>query len=80
MNEPLPIINPWVIMHQPGGPGTPVETILGMGESHEAFGLAIADLVGHVAKAFNVEEADVMEWVNRELENRTTEIVRTGPQ
>ena len=80
MNSPMPIVNPWIIMHQPGGPGTSMVTILGQGESYKEFGLAIADVVGHVANSFNVTEADVMEWVNREMENRTTQITGSKVQ
>ena len=42
--------------------------------THETYGLLIADLVRHVARAFKVSEADVWEWVDKERRRPTTAI------
>jgi len=42
--------------------------------THETYGLLIADLVRHVARAFDVSEADVWEWVDKERHYPTTKI------
>src|SRR5437870_2041891 len=42
--------------------------------THETYGLLIADLVRHVARAFNVGEEDVWEWVDKERRHPTTAI------
>src|SRR5437764_11662621 len=43
--------------------------------THESYGLLIADLVRHVARAFKVSEDDVWEWVDKERHHPTTKIV-----
>lgn len=74
----MPIINPWIVVHQPGGEGSGMETILaGRPDStHRSFGLVIADIIRHVAIAYAVDEADVLEWVHREIDSPTTDIKR----
>jgi hypothetical protein len=42
--------------------------------SHRAYGLLICDLARHVARAFNVREDEVWEWVEKERRRSTTEI------
>lgn len=42
--------------------------------NYEQYGLAICDLVRHVAKAFKVNEKEVWKWVNMERNNPTTSI------
>ena len=42
--------------------------------THETYGLLIADLVRHVARAFKVSEEDVWEWVDKERRHPTTKI------
>jgi hypothetical protein len=44
--------------------------------SHKRYGMLICDLVRHAAKAFNVEEDDVWEWVDKERRHPTTPITR----
>lgn len=44
--------------------------------SHREYGLLICDLVRHVACAFEVEEDDVWEWVDKERHRPTTAIAR----
>ena len=41
--------------------------------NHEAFGLLVADVIRHVARAFDV--TDVLRTVQREIDNPTTPIV-----
>ena len=43
--------------------------------THETYGLLIADLVRHVARAFTVSEDEVREWVDKERHHPTTKIV-----
>lgn len=68
---------PWLIVHQPAGPGTALETMLAgePGVQYQDFSLLIADTVRHVAKAFNVDEHDVMRLVEKELANPTTPLL-----
>ena len=42
--------------------------------TYRHFGLLIADTVRHVAKAFNVSEDEVWEWVEKERDKPSTEI------
>lgn len=41
-------------------------------DSHRTYGLLVADLVRHVARAFNVEEDEIWEWVDKERRRPTT--------
>jgi len=45
------------------------------GYTHKSYGLLICDLVRHVAAAYEVEEDDVWEWVDKERKHHTIEIV-----
>jgi len=42
------------------------------------WGLHIADIIGHTAKALGVEKAEVVRWVNKELGIPTTDLVQTN--
>lgn len=44
--------------------------------SHKQFGMLVCDLIRHVAKAFDVDEADVWSCVEQERDNPTTGIKR----
>ncbi len=44
------------------------------GSSYQTYGLLIADIIRHVARAFNVGEDEVIDWVNKELRHPTTPI------
>lgn len=44
--------------------------------SYRAYGILIADIIRHVAIAYNVRPEDVLDWVNRELVYPTTSIKR----
>ncbi len=41
---------------------------------HRHYGLAVCDLVRHVARAFHVGEDEVWEWVDKERRKPTTDI------
>lgn len=77
-NPSTPIINPWVIVHQPSGRGGTMETTLTMppGRSYCQFGMVIADIIRHVADAYAMDEADVLESIHCEMDSPTTEIKR----
>jgi len=46
---------------------------------YEAYGILIADVVRHVANAFNVHENDVWEWVDKERERPTSPATEIRP-
>jgi hypothetical protein len=46
------------------------------GIDHRHYGLAICDLVRHVARAFKVEEDEVWEWVDKERRRPTSDIAQ----
>lgn len=72
----MEIENAWVIVHQPGGQGAPVQTVLGgrPGATLAEFSLIAADLIRHIARATGADEIDVLSLVSRELANPTTDI------
>lgn len=43
--------------------------------THRHYGLLIADIVRHVAAMYSVPENDVWEWVDKERNKPTTELV-----
>ena len=47
-------------------------------DSYEGYGLLVCDLVRHVANAYNVDEEDVWELVDKERRKPTTDIMRTS--
>ena len=50
------------------------------GADAKIFGIYIADLIGHTAKALGVPASDVTDWINRELNDPTTTLTRTNVQ
>ena len=74
MSDMTPIEKPWIIVHEM--PDRKMQTLLAgpPGASYEQFSLAIADIIRHVARAFNVDEADVLHWAEREIHSPTTDI------
>jgi len=42
--------------------------------NYQEYGLLICDLVRHVARAFNVDEESVWEWIEKERDRPTTTI------
>ena len=75
-NQPIRIENPLVIMFE-GADGAvtchlhPSKRC----DSHETYGLLVADLVRHVARAFGVDEDEVWRWAEKERRHPTTDIV-----
>ena len=71
------IINPWIVIHQPGGNGEEMLTLLGgmEGANDVHFSIVIADLIQHVANHFNVDVLKVMHQIEEEMENPTTTLV-----
>ena len=64
---------PLVIMFErPDGGGTECRLHPGAGcDKYMTYGMLIADLVRHVARAFKVKEDAVWEWVDKERRNPT---------
>lgn len=73
----MKIADPLIIMFENDGA---VQTRLYPGEhGFEEDGLLIADLVRHVANAFQVPENDVWEWVDKERYNSTSPATELKP-
>jgi hypothetical protein len=67
------IRDPLVIMFE--GPDGDIVTHIHRGKrTHEDYGLLVCDLVRHVARAFDVEEAAIWRWVDAERARPTTAI------
>lgn len=49
------------------------------GRNYQQYGILIADLVRHVAKAFKVHENDVWEWVDKERDQPTSPVTEIKP-
>jgi hypothetical protein len=64
-----------VIVHQPGGEGQPIRTILAgpQGAKYEEFAMLICDVVRHVVAGFRVTEDGVFEWIEKERKKPTTD-------
>jgi hypothetical protein len=75
MPETFQIENPLVVMFI--GPDKSVVTHIhpASGYTHRSYGLLIADLVQHVARAYKVPEGAVWEWVDKERANPTTTVI-----
>lgn len=72
-SEPIMITDPLLIVFR--GPDRTVQTRIHSSDmDHRAYGLLIADLVRHVARAFKVDDEDVWEWVEKERDHPTTDI------
>src|SRR5436305_12925142 len=72
---PFKIENPLVIMF--AGASGDVQCHIYPSErcpTHKEYGLLVADLVRHVARAFDVGAKDVWEWVDKERRHPTTAI------
>jgi hypothetical protein len=73
----MKIENPLVIVFENDGK---LQTHLYPGErSHAQYGILIADIVRHVANAFNVHENDVWEWVDKERYKPTSPVTELKP-
>ena len=57
-----------------------VQTHLYPGErNHAQYGILIADVVRHVANAYNIHENDVWEWVDKERYRPTSQVTELKP-
>jgi len=77
--EPIltPIENPWIVVHQPGGNGEELITILGgmEGANHKHFSIVLADVIQIVANHFGVDLQEVLNDISEEMDNPTTKLV-----
>lgn len=73
-DEPGPhvIALPWIIAHEIENAKLQVILAGPPGAGHEQFGLVICDIIRHVAQHFEVDEADVWHWIQREMDKPTT--------
>ena len=73
----IEIHNPWIIVYEPVPKEGMVCRLHGPPDAdYGQFGIVIADVIRHVAKKFDVDEADVLEWVHKEMDEPTSEIKR----
>ena len=73
------IKEPLVIMYREESGGSIVCNIHPASDiDHKGYGLIICDLVRHVANAFDVDENDVWEWVDKERHHHTTPVTRAS--
>lgn len=77
-DQPIIVKQPYVIMFKPEGSEKIITHLYRGPENmgYEGFGLLICDLVRHVAGAFEVDEDDVWEWIEKERLNPTTDLSR----
>lgn len=47
--------------------------------SYKQYGILIADIARHVARAFKVNENDVWEWVDKERDHPTSPVTEIKP-
>ncbi|MGI9408427.1 MAG: hypothetical protein ACR2OV_00030 [Hyphomicrobiaceae bacterium] len=76
---PLAVEEMMVLVHRTSD--EKLETMLFDFRDHgpEAYGLIIADIIGHVAKRYGCDPEYVVDWVHKELDNPTTNLTRMGP-
>ena len=74
MNDLQHIHDPLIVIYRPEEGGEAITLIMKSDLSHRHFGLLVADLIRHIAAAYQVREEDVVEWVNREMNHPTTKI------
>jgi hypothetical protein len=70
VDKPFILEKPLIVMFKQDG--DIVCHLHGEDMTYEGYGLLIADLVRHVARAFKVDEDDVWEWVDKERHHQTT--------
>jgi|ETNvirnome_2_130_1030620.scaffolds.fasta_scaffold01225_3 hypothetical protein len=79
MTEATIIEKPWVIAHEIEGGRLQVLLVGPDYAKHQHFGIVIADIIGHVAGHFDMDVQDVLDWVQREIDDPTTTLERLGP-
>lgn len=47
--------------------------------TYRVFGIYIADIINHVAKAKGCSVPDLVEWINREMKAPTDQVIQTFP-
>jgi hypothetical protein len=67
------IKNPLVIMYQEPD-GSVVTRVHPGNHTYEHYGMLVCDLTRHIARAFQVDEEAVWEWVDKERHRPTTNI------
>ncbi|MGA2850778.1 MAG: hypothetical protein ABSE46_17405 [Terracidiphilus sp.] len=73
----MKIEKPFIIVFENDGK---IQTHLYPGErSYAQYGILIADVVRHVANAFNIHENDVWEWVDKERYKPTSPVTEVKP-
>jgi hypothetical protein len=73
--NPLVLKDPLVVMFQQDG-NLVCHIHPADGIDHRHYGLVICDLVRHVARAYDVSEDDVWEWVDKERRRPTTDVTQ----
>jgi hypothetical protein len=76
--QPMAIERPLVVMFRSGDGDIICHIFPGQTDGYKAYGLLICDLVRHVANAFNVDEDDVWERIDKERRNPTSEITQVS--
>ena len=77
MSEEMKIDSPLIIVFEDDGA---VQTHIHPGKlSYEEYGVLVADLVRHIARAFDVHEDHVWEWVDKERYKPTTPVEELRP-
>jgi hypothetical protein len=75
--EVFRVENPLVIMFEDGAGSIKCHIYPSQkGSSHREYGILVCDLVRHIARAFNVEEEDVWDYVDRERRRPTSPITQ----
>ena len=70
----------WITVYQDGPNDKMVTTLSGPSDvTYMHFGIVIADIIRTVAMRFNVDEADVLRWVQKETNDPTTIILGGKP-
>jgi hypothetical protein len=78
IDKPLKIHNPIIICFK--NDDEMIQTHLYPSErTYQQYGILVADVVRHVAKAFKVHEDDVWEWVDKERYRQTSPVVEIKP-
>lgn len=77
IDSPMTAIEkPWIIMHETEDGKLQCVLAGPDGAGHEQFSIVIADLIRHVSNHFSVDEADVLNWIEREVNSPTTDLER----
>ena len=72
------IEKPWVIVFQ-DDEGNMQTRLYPEEKSYMQYGILVADIVRHVAKAFKVSEDSVWEWVEKERYRPTSPVIEIKP-